>query len=327
MPKISVISPVYRVEKFIGKAVESMFSQTLDDVEFIFVDDATPDKSIIIIYEILKQFPNRENQVRIIRHDVNKGLPTARNTGLRAATGTYIFHWDSDDYADSDMLEKMYNHATKGNFDIIWTDWFLTFEKSERYMKQPTYGSPRQALKAMLGGAMKYNVWNKLAKRSLYSDYNILFPDGFGMGEDVTMMLLFARAEKVSHLDKAFYHYIKTNTDAFSHGVDEKHFKDLHRNILWISENLKLHNTYNFDKEINFLKLQSKYPLIANTGNIRMYKLWNEWFPEANNHILNNPYCDKRSRFLQYMAFHRQYWIIWLHYMLISKIVYGIIFR
>lgn len=204
MPKVSVISPVYGVEQFVSRAAESMFSQTLEDVEFIFVDDCTPDNSIQIIKDVLDRFPERANQVNIIRHEKNRGLPSARNSGLEAASGEYIFHWDSDDYADPDMLERMYNYAAKEDFDIIWADWYLTFEQRERYMDQPSYSTTIEALKAMLGGAMKYNVWNKLAKRSLYIDYDIRFPDGFGMGEDMTMMLLFAHAERVSHIGKAF---------------------------------------------------------------------------------------------------------------------------
>ena len=132
MPKVSVISPVYGVEQFVSRAAESMFSQTLEDVEFIFVDDCTPDNSIQIIKDVLDRFPERANQVSWIRHDKSRGLTSARNSGLEAASGEYIFHWDSDDYADPDMLERMYNYAAKEDFDIIWADWYLTFEQRER---------------------------------------------------------------------------------------------------------------------------------------------------------------------------------------------------
>lgn len=327
MPKVSVISPVYGVEQFVSRAAESMFSQTLEDVEFIFVDDCTPDNSIQIIKDVLDRFPERANQVNIIRHEKNRGLPSARNSGLEAASGEYIFHWDSDDYADPDMLERMYNYAAKEDFDIIWADWYLTFKQKERYMDQPSYSTTIEALKAMLGGAMKYNVWNKLAKRSLYIDYDIRFPDGFGMGEDMTMMLLFAHAERVSHIGKAFYHYLKTNSNAFSHGVNHKHFNDLKRNVNWITDQLRSHCCSDLSKEINYLKLQSKYPLLANTCDKKMYRMWNEWFPEANASIGKNPYMGKRARMLQSFAHHRQYWLVMLHYTLVSKVIYGILYR
>ncbi|MDE6509077.1 MAG: glycosyltransferase, partial [Muribaculaceae bacterium] len=91
IPKVSVIAPVYGVESFIGRAVESMMAQTLDDVEFIFVDDCTPDGSVSVLRDVVVRYPER--QVRILRHDVNRGLPAARNTGLDVARGEYIFHW------------------------------------------------------------------------------------------------------------------------------------------------------------------------------------------------------------------------------------------
>lgn len=160
--KVSVIIPVYKVEKFIGRCVKSLMEQTLQDVEYIFVDDASPDGSIVILRNVLADYPERSNHVKILTHTENKGLPAARNTGLSVAQGEYIFHCDSDDFVEVNMLEQLYHKVTETDVDIVWCDWYLTFENSERYMKQPAYNTPLEALKAMLGGAMKYNVWNKL---------------------------------------------------------------------------------------------------------------------------------------------------------------------
>lgn len=165
---VSVIIPVYNVGKFIERCVRSLMEQTMDNVEYIFVDDASPDNSIQILQEVLADYPKRRDNVRILTHAENKGLPAARNTGLAVAQGKYIFHCDSDDFVEPDMLEQLYGKAIECDADIVWCDWYLTFENSERYMKQPAYGTPLEALKAMLSGAMKYNVWNKLIRRSLY---------------------------------------------------------------------------------------------------------------------------------------------------------------
>ena len=108
MTKVSAIIPVYNVSSFIRKSVKSLMGQTLQDVEFIFVDDSTPDDSIEILEGELKNYPHRTGQVRIIHHQQNKGLPSARNTGLKAATGEYVYHCDSDDWMEPEMLEKMY---------------------------------------------------------------------------------------------------------------------------------------------------------------------------------------------------------------------------
>lgn len=325
--KISVISPIYKVEKFIGKAVETMMSQTLNDVEFIFVDDCSPDRSVAILEEVLEKYPERKPYVKIIHHERNLGLPAARNSGLAIAEGEYIFHWDSDDYADNGMLESMYDFAISINADIVWTDWFLTFAKNERRMTQPDYKSPYEALKGMLGGAMKYNVWNKLVRRSLYTENAIAFPAGFGMGEDMTMILLFAHAKNAAHLPKAFYHYVRTNTAAFSNGVNPEHFKPLKRNVEWINGELQSIYGSELDAEIAFLKLESKYPLLVTTADWKFYRLWNDWFPEANVYISQNKNVSLRSRIVQQCAVHKCYLAVWLHYLLVCKFIYGILYR
>lgn len=323
MPKVSVISPIYKVEKFIERAAESMLSQTLDDVEFIFIDDCTPDNSINVLNSVIAKHP--ECNVKILHHEQNRGLPSARNTGLAEAKGEYIFHWDSDDYAELNMLEEMYSFAKKNNLDIVWSDWFLTFATNERRMTMPDYDSAFEALKGMLGGAMKYNVWNKLARRSLYN--GVCFPDGFGMGEDLTMLLVFSNAKKVKHLSGAYYHYLKTNTDAFSNTLKPEHFEPLKRNILWIASELRSKFGDSLEKEIAFLKLESKYPLLVGSGKIESYQLWNNWFPEANQFILQNTNVNFRSRLIQKLAAYKLYWAVWLHYKLVCKLVYGLIYK
>ena len=137
MAKVSVIVPIYNVSRFIKRCAESLLNQTLDDVEFIFVNDSTPDDSVDILKKVISDYPDRNTM--IINHEVNKGLPAARNTGLKVASGDYIFHCDSDDFVEPTMLNDLYNLACDEKADIVWCDWYLTFEKNERYMKQPDY--------------------------------------------------------------------------------------------------------------------------------------------------------------------------------------------
>ena len=98
MPKLSVLVPVYNVEAWIDKCARSLFEQTIDDVEYIFVDDCTSDRSIEILTATLAEYPRRIPQVKIIHHDKNRGLVASRNTALRVATGDFIIHCDSDDW-------------------------------------------------------------------------------------------------------------------------------------------------------------------------------------------------------------------------------------
>ena len=96
--KVTIAVPVYGVESYIEKCAISLFEQTYSNLEILFINDNTPDKSIEIIKKTLEKYPHRKNQVRIFNQPVNKGCPTARNLAVQLASGEFIFHVDADDY-------------------------------------------------------------------------------------------------------------------------------------------------------------------------------------------------------------------------------------
>lgn len=315
---VSVIIPIYKVEAFIERCATTLMEQTLREVEYIFVDDATPDRSIQVLEEAIARYPERREQVRIVHHETNKGLPAARNTGLALATGEYIFHCDSDDYVEHTMLEELYRAAKEKEADIAWCDWYLTFAENERYMKQPSFDTPMEALKAMLSGGMKYNVWNKLVRRSLYTDNHIAFPAGYGMGEDMTMMMLFAHAKKVAYVPKAYYHYVKTNTNAFSQTYSERHLQELQYNVARIVNYMEGMFGEDILQELAFFKLDVKFPfLIAG-----QFARWEAWYPEANRYILQNKIVSTRTRYVQWLAAKKQYWIVRMYSYILNRFIY-----
>ena len=107
MYKVSIVIPVYNVEKYIERCVRSLFEQTLDDIEYIFVDDCSPDQSVAVLQSTLQDYPNRKESVRIIRHKENKGVAVARNAGINAAQGKYLIHCDSDDWVDANPIIRL----------------------------------------------------------------------------------------------------------------------------------------------------------------------------------------------------------------------------
>lgn len=125
--KVSIIIPVFKVRNFIERCVCSLFEQTLTDIEYIFVDDASPDDSLDILKACLERYPD-VRQVKIIGHEKNRGLTAARNTGLRYATGEYIAHCDSDDYADRSMYQKLYDKASETNADLVFCDFYFKYK-------------------------------------------------------------------------------------------------------------------------------------------------------------------------------------------------------
>lgn len=302
---ISVIIPVYGVAGFVEQCTESLMSQSMrEGVEFIFVDDATPDDSIALVRKVVERHPERAAQVRILTHEANQGLPAARNTGLHAATGRYILHCDADDYAEPTMLEELYSAAEAADADVVWCDWYLTFEQSERYMTMSALATADEALRAMLGGRMKYNVWNKLVRRSLYDESGIEFPSGHGMGEDMTMIRLMANARRVAYVHRALYHYVKTNAASFCQTYSEQHLADLKHNVSLTADYLTARLGDAIARDLAFFKLEAKFPFLISDGRNGEYRRWREWYPEANAYIMQNHNISARSRWVQWLAAH-----------------------
>ena len=124
MPKVSVIVPVYNVEKYLPTCVESLVNQTLEDIEIILVSDASPDGSNIIMADYEKNYSNKVKCI-YLKENIKQG--GARNRGLEIATGEYVTFVDSDDYVDDTMFEKMYKEAIRENYDIVYCDYYNNY--------------------------------------------------------------------------------------------------------------------------------------------------------------------------------------------------------
>jgi hypothetical protein BACCOPRO_03219 len=320
--KVSVIVPVYGVEKFVGRCIESLMRQTLDEIEYIIIDDCTPDSSIEIIKAVVERYPHRESYIRYIEHSRNRGLPAARNTGLQSAIGEYIFHCDSDDFLERDMLERLYRAAVRKDCDYVWCDWYLTFDSKSRVMKQPSAKSAREALTLMLAGAMRYNVWNKLVKRDLYARTGIRFPEGSSMGEDMTMIRLAAKASSVGYVDKPLYHYIRTNSEAMTQAYSDTRLRELRSNVDATCNFLRECDIEGIEQELNWFKLNVKLPFLFN-GNKADIVRWKQWYPEANRDIMSNHMQSIRTRLLQWAAAHHLSFVNLLYYRLVYSLYYS----
>lgn len=219
---ISVIVPIFGVEKHIERCLTSLFEQTMiNNVEFIFVNDATQDNSIFLLKEVLKSYKNRENQVKLIEHKENRGLAAARNTGLDHALGEYVMHVDSDDFFENDMLEIMYKYAKETDADMVVADYFLSFANKEKYIKCEIPTSKKILIENMIIGSSNNSIgsmnWNKIIRRSLYRNNNIHYINGVNYNEDLVVMVpLSYCALKIVKVDRAFVHYVQFNGDSYT---------------------------------------------------------------------------------------------------------------
>lgn len=322
--KVSVIIPFFKVAPFVERCTRSLLEQTLAEVEFIFVDDASPDESRAIIERVAAEY---DRDVRILTHAQNQGLPAARNTGLAEARGEFIYHCDSDDYLELTMLEDMYTAATLQQADFVYCDFYLEFGSSRRAMTNPTYTDPEQMIKeGFLAGLMKYNVWNKLVARKLYTESGLLFPAGHGMGEDMTMIALATHATRCSHVAKPLYHYIKLNSNAFTNTLSQRHLDDIRFNADRTFTLLQDWDVCHKERYLSFFKLNLKLPFLFSDDRSQ-YRLWKQWYPEANTFIKQNVHQPHRTRFVQQWAAAGLFPLVRLYSFLINHIYYGIRYR
>ena len=327
IPNISVIVPIYGVEKYIDSCANSLFSQTMtDNVEFIFVNDATKDKSIGVLLNVMLRYPHLKSQIRIINHNENKGLPAARNTGLAVAQGEYIVHVDGDDFIEPTMLEDLYLAVKVNDADFAWCDYFIAFNKKKRIISQPKYDKPEDVVRGMLRGTMKYNVWNKICRLSLYKDNDIWFPEGYAMGEDLTMIMVILHARNCAYVGKPLYNYVQ-NEGQMTAAYNEEKLESLRYNCNRISHYIDSYFSHiDYRCEYSALKQLMKCPFLLD-GKYSSYKRWHKWFPESNAFIWQTVGVNNRIRFIEWCAAKRIWPVIWLHYILVIKFYYGIVYR
>ena len=326
-PEISVIIPIYGVEKYIARCAKSLFCQTMtENVEFLFINDSTKDNSIQILQDVMAQYPHLEPQINIIHHPENKGLPAARNTGLSKAKGRYVVHIDGDDFVEPQMLELLYKAVVNNQADFAWCNYYVTFNNKKRIISQPSFVEPMDAVRGMLRGSMKYNVWNKICSLSLYKDNHILFPEGYAMGEDLTMIMVALHAHRCVSVNKALYNYVQ-NEGQMTATFDQNMLASLRFNCDRIRHYIERHfPNSGLDSENAALCQLMKWPFLLD-GKLSSYRRWQEWFPESNRLIWQTKGVNFRIKFIEWCAAKHLLPVIWLHYLFVIKFYYGIVYR
>ena len=286
-PKVSVIVPIYGVEAYIERCAVSLFEQTLDDIEYIFVNDCTPDESMKILSQVLSRYPHRTDQVVIINQPKNMGAAKAREVGIKAAKGEYIIHCDSDDWVDKDMYFLMYQEAVAHQSDMLICDWFESDGNKHHAIRQ-NIGHVSDFMSRVLNRSISGSLWNKLIACYIYHALDF-FPTAHMM-EDVAYTVQFVlKCRKISYLEKPLYYYYnneKSICKDISNTACENRCKQACENIdLIISylNNNKLDNKYR--NEIVVLKNSARvflWPLFMKHPR-SYYKRWLSVYPEINN--------------------------------------------
>ena len=224
--KISILVPVYGVSKYIEACAVSLFEQTYQELEYVFVDDSTPDDSMEILLRVLERYPQRKPQVRILHHEHNRGSGATRSTGLAAATGDYLFFADSDDILATDAIEKLVARQQQTNADIVDGTIRLVYDDGSQGEKLPLLAHDTQTmLRLMLAqNTVSHNLWGRLIRRDLLTANKIDFAEGVNMAEDYCIMtrLMYVATSRTC-LNDIVYYYRATDTGTFAGWYKKSH--------------------------------------------------------------------------------------------------------
>jgi glycosyltransferase involved in cell wall biosynthesis len=217
MPKLSVIVPIYGVEKYIERCCASIFEQTSRDFEVIFVNDCSPDKSEDLLLGIINKYQSSNIPTQLLTHTVNRGISAARETGLAAAVGDYIIFVDSDDYLALNMFELLLAKALETDADLVYCDFFEIKGDEPIYIDQSLKCTDSiDITAAMLRQKIKWTPWNKIFKHSLALNHDIHWPTGINIGEDLVVMTkVFAYSKNIQHVPSALYFYNRDNVNSY----------------------------------------------------------------------------------------------------------------
>ena len=304
-PKVTIIVPIYKASDFIDRCAHSLFSQTLDDLQFIFVDDCTPDDSINKLLSVLDKYPSRRHQVFIYRHETNKGVSAARNTGITHANGEFVAFCDSDDFVDVNMYKELYNHAIKTNADAVLCDFYMYYSDDYKEINVTPFNPNKDEF---LLNYVAYNwtmVWNILAKKEIYENNIIQFRTQFSYCEDfhVAFRLLYA-CGTISKISLPYYFYNRSNENSAMHKLNDKMSRDERSVYLDLIDFLI--NDNNLEKYIEVFSwriLKNKQDLVLDHDK---HDEFMSIFPVSSKFIISCPtsFCNNKIKLLMWLLTH-----------------------
>ena len=224
--RVSILTPVYGTERLIEQCAVSLFEQTYPDIEYVFVDDCTPDRSIEVLKEVMSRYPDRQPDVRIIRHDKNRGLGAARRTGLHACTGEFVLQTDADDYLPCDAVERMVEAQVQTNADIVSGRFLYLYPDGTTAPSASLAGMSQQTVIRclLIQHTISHSIWARLVRRALYADGGIDAVEGIDMAEDYALTTqLFLAANKTVAIDGVVYVYRLSSPTSTFQGVSRRH--------------------------------------------------------------------------------------------------------
>ena len=320
MIKVSVVIPVYNVEKFISKCVHSLMRQTLKEMEFIFVSDCTPDASVGIIREVIDLYPERTSQVVIIENFSHQGTSETRKRGTCASRGEYVGYCDADDWVEPLMFEKLYDAAKNDNSDIALCDFVKDFEQSHEVHSFEYPATPALCLQqAYNRKKFSYNIWHQLIKRDIAVDsLNRVYPTSYS--EDVfSLFYAYIRAKNIAYVPEVLYHYNQCNPSSMmtKRRYSESLWRNICKNIDDIVSSLNQESCEQYYIACQWLKFTRKISCRSVFCNLHDYY---NIYKESHREIMRYESIEYNVR-RKYRIIYSSYLIFWLYENVYSRII------
>ena len=282
--KVSVLVPFYNVEKYIGRCVESLFSQSYDNIEYVFVNDCTPDKSMDMVNEAIRKY-DVADRCKMIVHEQNQGISASRNDCLDNMTGDYFLFIDSDDYIDTDMVELLVDAAIKENADISGCGYIEEFANHSVEHPQKYTNDHDEMMRAITLLTIKGVMWKLLVRSSIVTEHKDevrFIPDRNMVDDYLFCCQIFYYAQRFASVDRCMYHWIQYNPNNYTHTTIfavESQAAAIRKTEQFYREK----GVYELVKdELLKRKFISKLPLLFDINCIDV-KRWRTLFPESNN--------------------------------------------
>ena len=214
-PLLSILIPVYGVERWIERCAVSLFEQDYENIEYIFVDDCTQDDSIAILRDVASRYPNRVDQVRILRHEKNRGLAAARNTAFDAASGEYIRIVDSDDFIPKNSCSLLMDAILSSGSDIVEGGYCSLLPDNQKETHKPAAVNGK-TIKERLCWISPSVMWACVINRNYMISHKLKWEEGINMSEDYMMMSRILLMAKTSTIEDIVYFYDFTQVRNYS---------------------------------------------------------------------------------------------------------------
>lgn len=208
---VSILMPIYKVEQYLAKTLDSIFTQTYSNIEYVFVNDCSPDNSLRVLEDTIAKYGIDRDRYIIVNHQQNEGIAVSRTDCIANAKGEYIFFVDSDDWIEKDAVEQMVAATKDGNVDIVGCDFIKDYISSNTKYFHEEYGKTcRENLLKCLNYEIGTVLWKLLIRRSLFDNFKIT--PHIDIVEDYIMSVkLYFYANSFVAIPKAFYHYVQYN--------------------------------------------------------------------------------------------------------------------